>query len=161
MKNTLNDLMVKVKNLPGEIWKPIEGTYYSVSNCGRIKRNRLIVYRYGRKYYYPEMLKRASQRIRHPKNPDIKDELVCLYVGINRKKTYRVARLVAKAFVANPDPIKNNQVNHKDENTLNNHASNLEWCDNKFNNNYGTKIQRQIERRRLNNAANDRTAANF
>ena len=50
------------------------------------------------------------------------------------RKKYRIHRLVAEAFVPNPDnlPI----VNHKDENRLNNEANNLEWCDNIYNSQY-------------------------
>jgi len=51
-------------------------------------------------------------------------------------------RLVAKLFVENPNSEKFNVVNHKDENKQNNCASNLEWCDYKYNNNYGTIRQR-------------------
>lgn len=55
-------------------------------------------------------------------------------INFNKKVLY-VHRLVAKAFVPNPNnlPI----VNHKDENKANNHASNLEWCTIQYNNTYG------------------------
>jgi len=49
-------------------------------------------------------------------------------------------RLVAKCFISNPNNLP--QVNHKDENPLNNHVDNLEWCTCKYNVNYGTAIQR-------------------
>lgn len=58
------------------------------------------------------------------------------------KKTCFVHKLLAEAFIPNPCPDKYNQVNHKDENKLNNDLNNLEWCDNKYNIQYscGTKI---------------------
>ena len=40
------------------------------------------------------------------------------------------------------------QVNHKDENTLNNEAWNLEWCDCRYNVNYGTGNKRRSETER-------------
>ena len=46
-----------------------------------------------------------------------------------------VHRLVAQAFIPNPNELP--QVNHKDENPANNNTSNLEWCDAKYNMNYG------------------------
>ncbi len=47
---------------------------------------------------------------------------------------YSVHRLVAQAFVPNPKGLK--EVNHKDENVLNCHADNLEWCDHQYNIDY-------------------------
>ena len=42
------------------------------------------------------------------------------------RRMVRVHRLVGEAFVANPDRKPN--INHRDSNRANNHASNLEWC---------------------------------
>lgn len=55
-------------------------------------------------------------------------------------KCVRVHRLVAMAYLPNPDSLP--QVNHKDENKTNNCLQNLEWCDNKYNHNYGTINER-------------------
>lgn len=52
------------------------------------------------------------------------------------KKHERVHRIVAKAFVPNPQSFP--EVNHKDEDKHNNSAKNLEWCDSSYNKRYGT-----------------------
>ena len=59
------------------------------------------------------------------------------------RKDAKVHRLVAEAFIPNPDnlPI----INHKDENPSNNCVENLEWCTYKYNNNYGSAIQKRIK----------------
>lgn len=59
---------------------------------------------------------------------------------------YRVHRLVAEAFIPNPYGLP--FVNHKDECKSNNRADNLEWCDRKYNVNYGTAIERRTEKQR-------------
>ena len=65
---------------------------------------------------------------------------------IHHKKDYsiRVHRLVAEAFIPNPLNLK--EINHKDENKENNTIDNLEWCDRKYNCNYGTTKQKIREK---------------
>lgn len=61
-------------------------------------------------------------------------------------KTYKIHRLVAIVFIPNPNNLP--QVNHKDENKENNYVENLEWCDRKYNVNYGTRNKRVTEKLR-------------
>lgn len=57
-----------------------------------------------------------------------------------KKKNMRGNRLVAEAYIPNPDNLP--FVNHKDENSANDCVDNLEWCTAKYNVNYGTARQR-------------------
>ena len=64
-------------------------------------------------------------------------------IGLSKngeRKFYLIHRLVAETYIPNPNnlPI----VNHKDENPKNNSINNLEWCDAKYNVNYGTRNER-------------------
>ena len=107
-----------------EIWKDIKGYegLYQVSNLGRVKserKNRLLK---------PRLQKNGYLRVN-------------LYDKNSKRSTKSVHRLVAKAFISNPNNLE--FVNHKDENKTNNVVSNLEWCTAKYNSNYGTKLERQ------------------
>lgn len=72
-------------------------------------------------------------------SPDINQDgykRIVLYKNKTRKH-YSVHRLVAEAFIPNPDNLK--EVNHKDEDKTNNTVGNLEWVSSKDNCNYGTR----------------------
>lgn len=69
------------------------------------------------------------------------------YLGVSLskndiKKTFSVHQLVANAFIDNPD--NKAQVNHKDENKLNNNVTNLEWVTCAENLSYGTRTKRAV-----------------
>lgn len=70
-----------------------------------------------------------------------------LFVSLQKKngksRNYLVHRLVAQAFIENQFHYP--QVNHKDENKLNNNVENLEWCTNEYNSNYGSRNKRVSE----------------
>lgn len=75
------------------------------------------------------------------------------YVQVNlsmngKCKTFLIHRLVAEAFIPIPEELqhligsKDLEINHKDENKTNNNVDNLEWCERKYNMNYGTRTER-------------------
>lgn len=113
-----------------EIWKDIpnyEGLY-QVSNFGRIKS--LIKWNISKKKFEKNQLIRKT-RINFKGYETIK----LSKNGFD--KNFQIHRLVAQAFIPNPNNLP--QINHKDENKLNNNVNNLEWCTNKYNSNYGTR----------------------
>lgn len=59
------------------------------------------------------------------------------------RKDYYIHRLVAEAYLPNPEGLS--QVNHKDENKENNALPNLEWCDQSYNSNYGSRNERMAK----------------
>ena len=75
-----------------------------------------------------------------------------------KKKMFSIHRLVAEAFLPNSNNLP--EINHKDENKANNCASNLEWCDRKYNVNYGTGKKRSAEKR-TNNEKTSKSVKQF
>lgn len=89
-----------------ELWHDVPGYegLYKVSSYGRIKRNgRLKTFRVDRGGYYTVWLSKESEQ-----------------------KNYKVHRLVAQAFI--PNPQNKLTVNHIDGNKQNNFVENLEWA---------------------------------
>lgn len=109
-----------------EVWKSIDGfPNYLVSNLGRVKS---LSFNHS-----------GKERILKP-SFNHNGYLRISLTNEKGKKTFKVHRLVALAFIPNPDNLP--QVNHKDENKQNNNVDNLEWCSPKYNSNYGTGIFR-------------------
>ena len=107
------------------------------------------------KFYedYYEINERGIVRNKHTKQikkATMKDNgylVYTLYFDGKSKQEY-VHRLVALTFIPNPNNYP--QVNHKDEDKWNNKVNNLEWCDARYNNTYGTARKRSAETQRLN-----------
>ena len=118
-----------------EIWKDVKGFegFYQVSNLGRVRQLDRISVSENRS---TQKIKGTIKKAEVGKNGY---NMVMFYKDSKYKCAY-VHRLVAQAFIPNPDNLP--QVNHKDEIRTNNCVDNLEWGDSKYNNNYGTKIDR-------------------
>lgn len=108
-----------------EIWRMIPGYegLYEVSNFGRVRS------------FLRGKIRKLSNENGYMR--------IILYKNGSIKK-FNVHRLVAMAFIPNPDNLP--CINHKDENKSNNHVDNLEWCDYTYNNNYGNRIEKAREK---------------
>lgn len=110
-----------------EQWKSIAGYegLYEVSNLGRVRS-----------------LKFGKTKILKPGRVGGGYLIVKLLKDCIRKNM-KVHRLVAEAFIPNPNKLKT--VNHKDEDKTNNNVNNLEWMTLADNLNYGTRNKRTAE----------------
>lgn len=118
-----------------EVWKDIDGFegLYQVSNLGRVRSLDRYVQQKTRWGGITQVHKKGV--ILTPKR---ENEIRYLTVSLwkNGKHYLRyVHRLVAIAFIENPKGYP--EVNHIDEDKLNNEVYNLEWCDRNYNANYG------------------------
>lgn len=117
-----------------EVWKSV-GTYggidytglYEVSNTGKVRS----IDRFRDNNGTPVFI--------HGK--EISPFVTCLYKRVHlckdgKARIASVHRLVAMAFVNNPNPDKYKEVNRIDEDKLNNNADNLEWCTRSYNQKY-------------------------
>ena len=104
-----------------EIWKPIKHyeEFYEVSNYGRVRSK-------DRAKKVP--FNRSGVQKGKVLKPDV-NSAGYLRVGLSdqygNKKYHFVHRLVAQAFIENPNKFP--VINHKDFNPLNNNVNNLEW----------------------------------
>lgn len=114
-----------------EKWIDIKGYegIYQVSNLGNIRQIRKRNNAYNCYYKTERLMKLQKTRKGYLR--------IQLNNDIEKRKTFAVHRLVAEAFIPNPDNLP--QINHIDENKENNNVNNLEWCDNKYNANYGRR----------------------
>lgn len=104
-----------------EEWKIIHNIRsYAISNIGRVFSNK-------------------TKKILSTHKDD-RGYLRITITDSGRVNNLKIHRLVAIEFVENPNNY--NQVNHKDENKLNNFFDNLEWCTCQYNNKYGTRAER-------------------
>ena len=116
--------------LKQEEWKPIPGYegLYEVSNYGRVRSFKWS----------------SNGKILSP----CKDGSGYCFVNLCKdgkaKKHCTVHRLVAEAFIPNPNNLP--LVNHMDECKKNNYFGNLEWCTHKYNLSYGTRMERVVEK---------------
>lgn len=113
-----------------EEWRDIEGFegIYQVSNIGRVRSlDHVRVNKQG-EFHFKGRILALSKNHGYP---------VISFTKNGKTKQYFIHRLVASAFI--PNPQGENIVNHIDGNKDNNDVSNLEWCDQRENVNHAVR----------------------
>lgn len=120
-----------------EIWRPIKGyeSLYEVSNLGRVKS---LPRETNNQYGKEERILKTEKSIKGYVMVSLRKE--------GKSKLCSIHRLVAEAFIPNPNNLP--CVNHIDEDKTNNRVSNLEWCTHKYNINYGSCIERRVNKQK-------------
>lgn len=127
---------LSLEDFDGEVWANTPFNNYMVSNYGRIKSlaHTTTIKRNGKTY--KNIFKTRIVRLLNNKGYWLYN-----FTQDGVRSCVSIHRLVAKAFIENPYnyPL----INHKDENKGNNIYTNIEWCDEKYNSNYGTVNKRR------------------
>ena len=132
-------MFAKKKHMNTEIWKVVDDYegLYEVSNYGNVRS-------------VDRMETLPNGTVRRRNGCILKQKfasngyLKCNLSKNAKEKTASVHRLVAQAFIPNPNNLP--EVNHRDEDKTNNCAENLEWCSHLYNMRFGTAIQRGAEK---------------
>lgn len=130
-------------NTEEEVWKDVKGFegYYQVSNKGRVKSvDRVVSY----ENEFGTFDRKIQSRVLTTAETT-GYQIVSLYKNKKRKMKY-VHRLVAEAFISNPNNLP--MINHKDEDKINNIVNNLEWCTAAYNMEYNNLRNRNAVKQR-------------
>ena len=114
-------------------WRPIKGYegLYEISDTGNVKS----IPRKGTRSTEPKIMIVSIYNHGYPQVTLTKH---------GKGKTARIHRLVADAFLPNPNGLP--EINHIDEDKTNNNVNNLEWCTRIYNINYGNRTAKTRKR---------------
>ena len=131
-----------------EEWRAVVGYegLYEVSNTGKVRSVTHMIHVNWNGHEYDRVVR---GKLLQPKTTNNTRYLRIDLCDKNHvKKEHLIHRLVAQAFIPNPNNYP--MINHKDENRWNNNVDNLEWCTASYNNNYNDSQKRRAITRKLN-----------